>query len=152
MTPTTEFPKLLELALAEVQANTQQLVQKYQLANYAQWMLDEPNARLVFTSPGMPELALAVQVLGMSEPSKLIWCWGWAIDTLTPQLLRAATITREWGKANEIDILSRPTVDADEPECWKYAAFSTRLSGWAAMYRGQTSNGFLYLAFAEPIL
>ena len=35
MDPTTEFPKLLDLALAEIQAGTRDLVERHGLAGYA---------------------------------------------------------------------------------------------------------------------
>ena len=151
MTPTTEFPKLLDLALAEVQVNTRELVQKLQLASYAQWGLDEQNARLVFSNPGANPLAIAMQVIGSYDPKQLVWRWAWSLGTLPTNALRAANATREWGQTQEIELLTTPSASADEADCWKLTAFAARLTGWPAMYRGQTESGFLYLAFAGPL-
>jgi hypothetical protein len=149
MTPTTEFPKLMEIALAEIQSGTRELVERYALANYPGFEIDEPNARLVFVN-GPNRLALPAQMLGYHVPDRNEWQWAWSDPSLSVKVTRSARAARSWGEANEIALLARTHRGAVEDGCWRLAAFAARLSGWPALYRCPFANRYLYVAFGAP--
>jgi hypothetical protein len=150
MTPTDEFPKLLDLAMAEVQQNTRELVDRNSLAAFRQWAFDERTGRLSFQNPGVDEFVVPAQLLGFWNPADSRWQWAWSDSTLPPHAVRASAAARDWGAAHAVTLLTASTSSAEEPLAWKLAAFAARLTGWPAVYRGSSGARFQYLAFAGP--
>ena len=149
MNPTTEFPKLLELAYAEVQAGTRDLVNRYSLGDYPSFEFDEPNARLVFVD-GSRRLAVPVQLIGYHFPRESEWQWAWSDPSLSVGITRSARAARAWGEANDIALLTRTHRGAVEDGCWRLSAFAARLTHWPAVYRCPFANRYLYIAFGAP--
>ena len=149
MNPTTEFPKLLDLALAEIQASTGELIARHGLAGYAGFEIDEPDARLTFID-GPRRLGVPVQFLGYFHAGESEWQWAWSDPSLSETVTRAARAAREWGVANDIALLVRTHRGAVEEGCWKLAAFAAKLTGWPAIYRCPLANRFLFVAFGHP--
>ncbi len=149
MNPTTEFPKLLELAFAEIQAGTRELVERHRLGDYPGFEFDEPNARLVFVD-GPKRLAVPAQILGYFFPANSQWQWAWSDTSLAEGITRSAREARAWGEANDIALLTRTHRGAVEDGCWRLAAFAARLTGWPAVYRCPFANRYLYVAFGAP--
>lgn len=149
MNPATEFPKLLDLALAEIQDGTRALAGKYGLAGFAGFEIDERTARLTFVD-GARRLGVPIQLLGWHRPDAPAWQWAWSDSTLPANLTRGAAEARGWGEANQIPALTQAEFGADEPACWKLAAFAARLSGWPAVYRCPVGERFLFVAFGDP--
>ncbi len=149
MTPTSEFPKLLDIAFAEVQRYTRELVQRHALATYPQWGYDENRAFLTFTN-GVDQFVVLAQLVGYWFPDDSKWQWAWDDSTLPERVARSAVAAREWGKVNEIELLTSPTVAADETLSWKLTAYAAKLTGCPGVYRCQSGPRFLYFAFAVP--
>jgi hypothetical protein len=147
MTPTDEFPKLLDLAMAEVQQETQRVMAAYALTHYPQWGYDERNALLTFAD-GRNQVVADAQLAGFWYPADARWQWGWFDQKLPEAVSRAARAVRGWGEANGVALLTDPAPAADETLAWKLTAFTARLTGLPAVYRCQSGPRFLYLAFA----
>lgn len=149
MTPTTEFPQLLERALAEAQAGTRELVERYSLANFPAYELDLPNARLGFAD-GDKRLYVPIQVLGIHHADANEWQWAWDDAAVPDRLTRSAREALAWGRLNGIPSLLDPRVPANPDDCWRFAAFAARLTGWPALYLVPTLGRTTYLAFGIP--
>lgn len=149
MDATTEFPKLLDLAMAEIQTSTRELVERHNLAGYSGFEVDEPAGRLTFVDGGR-RLSVPVQFLGYFHADDAEWQWAWSDPSLSESITRAARAAREWGVANDIALLVRTHRGAVEEGCWKLAAFAAKLTGWPAIYRCPLANRFLFVAFGHP--
>lgn len=149
MDPTTEFPKLLDLALAEIQLGTRELVERHGLAGYAGFEIDEPTARLTFVD-GPRRLSVPVQFLGYFQADVSKWQWAWSDPSLSEGITKCARAAREWGAANDIALLTKTHRGAVEDGCWKLAAFAAKLTGWPAVYCCPLANRFLFVAFGHP--
>jgi hypothetical protein len=149
MTPTSEFPQLLELALSEIQAGTRELVERYSLANFPAYELDLRNARLGFAD-GDKRLYVPIQVLGVHHADANEWQWAWDDAAVPDRLTRSAREALAWGRANEIAQLVNPRVPANPDACWRFAAFAARLTGWTALYSVPSLGRTTFLAFGIP--
>ncbi len=148
MTPTTEFPKLLDLALAEVQQSTRELLAKHSLDQFPQWEHDATNGAIIFRTPGVDEYAVPAQLIGYHHPAQSLWQWAWDDPTVPSDFRRSAVTARNWGATQNIEVLTAPTLFADEPLAWRLTAFAARLTGCPGIYRGESGLRFLYFAFA----
>ncbi|QEL15043.1 DUF6882 domain-containing protein [Limnoglobus roseus] len=148
MTPTTEFPKLLDLALAEVQQKTRELITTHGLDKFPQWEHDAANGAIIFRTPGLDEFVVPAQLIGYHHPAQSLWQWAWDDPAVPANFVRSATAARNWGRAQDIEAVASPTTFADEALAWRLTAFAARLTGWPAIYRGQSESRFLYFAFA----
>jgi hypothetical protein len=128
-TPSSEFPKLLELALAEAKAGTQELVDQYQLAGKHSFRLEPDRGRLGFGT----------------------WRWEWADGSLPREVGLAAAHAKAFGEANEIDVLTSPASPATEADCWRFAAFAARLINWPAIYRAPLPSGLIVFVAFRPL-
>lgn len=148
LTPTTEFPKLLDLAMAEVQQSTHELFTEHGLDQFAEWQCDDVNGALIFRNPGVDQLAVPYQLIGSHHPAESLWRWAWDDYTVNANYTRSAITARNWGLAQGIDLLTAPTTFADATLAWKLTAFAARLTGCPGIYRGQVGNRILHFAFA----
>lgn len=148
MTPTTEFPKLLDIALAEVLPMTRALVAKHGLDKFAEWHCDDVNGALIFRNPGVDEFAVPYQLIGTHHPAESLWRWAWDDAAVNAHFVRSAEKVRDWGQAQSIELLTAPTTFADETLAWKLTAFAARLTGLPGIYRGQSGPRVLHFAFA----
>ena len=142
-TPADEFPTLLDLALAEVQAGTRRLMDEHRLAEQPGWALDEEHGELSFGGGRR----FVAQVAGLFVPAAGVWKWAWAEPSFPPAMVRAAANARGWGQANGVPALTTPTGAATEDVCWKLAAFAARLVGLPAVYRGAMPDATFFIAF-----
>jgi hypothetical protein len=149
MTPTTEFPQMLERALAEAQAGTRDLVERFSLATFPAYELDLPNARLGFAD-GDQRFAVPIQVLGRYHADASEWHWAWSDPALPDGITRSAREARAWGRVNDIAQLVNPVVAAVPDGCWRLAAFAARLTGWQALYCVPSGDRSIFLAFGAP--
>lgn len=149
MTPTSEFPKLLDLALQDVQSETRTIVDRYALSSYPSWGYDESKAFLTFTN-GVDQFTVLAQLVGFWNPDDSTWHWAWDDATLHERVTRSARSAREWGKVNEIELLTTAKIPADETLAWKLTAFAAKLTGCPGVYRCRSGTSFLHFAFAVP--
>ena len=145
-TPTEEFPKLLDLALAEAKEGTQELVDKYQLASKPNFRIEPDRGRLAFG-----DIEFEMQVVGALDAAKGMWRWEWADGSLPREVGVASAHAKAFGEANEIDVLTAPSSPATEAECWRYAAFAARLIDWPAIYRAPLPSGLVLFVAFRPI-
>lgn len=145
-TPSSEFPKLLELALAEAKAGTQELVDQYQLAGKHSFRLEPDRGRL-----GFGDVEFELQVVGALDSAKGTWRWEWADGSLPKEVGVAAAHAKAFGEANEIDVLTSPASPATEAECWRYTAFAARLINWPAIYRAPLPSGLIVFVAFRPL-
>ncbi len=149
MTPTSEFPQLLDLAMAEAQRETREIMEQHALDTYPNWHYDESKAFLTFAKNDDQFVVLA-QLVGFWSPTESIWEWSWNDASLPERITRSAIAARGWGQTNEIELLTNPTTTADESLCWKLTAFAAKLTGCPGVYRCQSQSRILYFAFALP--
>ena len=151
MTPTTavtEFPKLLDLALAEAQEGTRELVSKYQLDQIANVRLNLALGSLIFGD----EASFDVQVVGSFDAASGFWRWAWGDPNVPRSLGLAAAHAKAFGKANEIVALTNSPNVATEADGWRWTAFAARLIEWPAIYRLPLDTGpLLFLAFRPTV-
>jgi hypothetical protein len=145
-TPTEEFPKLLDLALAEAKDGTQELVEKYQLTGRHSFRLEPDRGRL-----GFGDIEFELQVVGALDTAKGMWRWEWADGSLPREVGLAAAHAKAFGEANEIEVLTSPASPATEADCWRYAAFAARLIDWPAIYRAPLPSGLIVFVAFRPI-
>ena len=146
MNPTaaSEFPKLLDLALAEVQAGTKELISKYQLESFDKVRLDLAYGQLIFGD----DLRFDIQVVGSFDAVSGVWRWGWSDPNVSRSIGLAAAHAKGFGKANEIVALTNSLNIATEEDSWRWTAFAARLIDWPAIYRLPLDTGpLLFLAF-----
>jgi hypothetical protein len=151
MTSSDEFPKLLDIALAEATELTAKTVKEHSLDQLAGWSLDEKAGRLLFADTKQRYAMMAAQAIGLYEPNSRQWRWAWSEASFPTHILQAAQHARSWGTANDVSLLSQPTATIDEAMAWKLAAFTARLVGWPGIYRGDGGPSLIYLAFAPTL-
>jgi hypothetical protein len=150
MTPASEFPKLLDLALVECQTVTRELLAKHELATYASWSLDVENARMLFQHASGKTFGASIQIIGTLTGTT--WEWAWASLEWPSRLTQIAAEARGWGATNSVSLLTEARMNIDEVMAWKLTAFSARHYGWSAIYRGQSQdNRFVFLTFQVPL-
>ena len=146
-TPSSEFPKLLDLAAAEAQAGTQELIEKFKLHEFNTVSLDLHVGRLNFS----PEVRFDVQIIGSFDPKSAYWLWAWADRAIPNSLIRAAEHAHGFGKANEIQPLTTDRIKSSDVECWLWTAFATRLVKWPGMYRMPIDSGHIVYMSIKPV-
>jgi hypothetical protein len=87
------FDALVQTALAELTAKQSLFAEK--IAPFARWDIDLASGKLRFSNgPGHP-LAFSVTVVGTFLPDEENWAWGWANDSLPPDVVaRSARLRR----------------------------------------------------------
>lgn len=150
MTPTTEFPQLLDRALAEVQQSTRELVAAHGFDRFSHWEYADADGVLIFRNPGVDEFLVPAQLVGYHHPAQSLWQWAWDDSRVPVAFARTATAARHWGNAQGVDALTKPATFADEHLAWRLTAFAAKLTGYPGIYRGESGPRFLYLAFAVP--
>lgn len=142
-TPTSELPKLLDLAMAEMQASTAELVDQYFLQDAAEYRLDWNAGTLTFG-----DAVFDVQLVGGFDSQVGHWRWSWADPNLPRTVTLAAAHAHAFGKANDITSLTTATIPATENDCWKWAAFAGMLLKWPGIYRIPLQTGnIIFVAF-----
>ena len=144
-TPTSELPKLLNLAYAEARASTRDLMARYRLNEYADFNLDANAGTLTFGT-----MVFDVQFVGAFESHTKQWRWAWAEDFIHSSVNIAAIHAQEFGKANDIESLTTRVSPATEEECWKWTAFAARLAKWPGIYRVPLPNGMIVFVAFRP--
>jgi hypothetical protein len=147
-TAADELPKLLDLALAEVQAGTRELVERHNLTSAPGYHLDPAIGSLSFGKD-----TFDAQFVGAFDPASKQWRWAWADPAIPKHLLLPANHAKAFGETNGLSELTTATIPADETTAWRWAALAARLADWPGIYACPLPTGVtVFVAFRPQIV
>lgn len=104
---------------------------------------------LTFSEEGVPKVIASIQVIGTTSISGGTWMWGWANESLPPNVTKAVVKVRAFGEAENITELTKAELPDDEHLGWEMTAIAAKLLGAKGAYRCPDENGFTYVVYCS---
>lgn len=149
-----QFEEFLSLAMTELRAKQEQLETEYGFGSYARWHFDQRSQKLeLFDSADVKVVEADVVDIGSYAANSDSWKWGWANESVLPELRRKAERLKELKDVTGVDLFASESAFAveGEPMAWELAAFSVQHLGALGVYRAPSSSKplFTFLAITE---
>jgi len=136
-------------AVHELMRLNQLCAQEFHISSWPRWDYDLKHGTLTFSENGVPKVLASIQVIGTTSVADGTWMWGWANDSLPPNVTKAVARVREFGQARNITELTEATLPDDEHLGWGMTAVAAKLLGAKGAYRCPGEHGFVYVAYSS---
>jgi hypothetical protein len=123
--------------------------EEFRIGSWQRWDYDLERATLTFSENGVPKVLASIQVIGTTSVSGGTWMWGWANESLPPNVTKAVAKVREFGQAENIAKLTEAELRDDEYLGWEMTAVAAKLLGAKGAYRCPDENGFVYVVYSS---
>lgn len=145
-----EFEEFLGVALDELAAKQQQLMESYELGSYASFWFDQEQGSLDFRDAGgATQLRATVIPVGSWSPGSDTWMWAWANESLLPPLREQSKPLQELACVTGLDVFENRGGSADEKMAWELTAMAVRHLKARGAYRAPGQSSHLYLAITS---
>jgi hypothetical protein len=76
--------------------------QQFHISFWARWDYEFERGTLTFSQDGVPKVLASIHVIGTTSVSGGTWMWGWANESLPPNVAKAVARVRAFGEAEDI--------------------------------------------------
>jgi uncharacterized protein DUF6882 len=76
--------------------------EEFRISTWPRWDYDFERGTLIFSQDGVPRVLATIQVIGTTSISGETWMWGWANESLPPNVRKAAAKVRAFGEVENI--------------------------------------------------
>lgn len=122
---------------------------EFHISSWPRWDYDLEPGTLTFSENGVAKVLATIQVVGTTSVSGGTWMWGWANESLPPNVKKEVARVREFGQAENIPELTKAVLPDDEYIGWGMTAVAAKLLGVRGAYRCPGSNGFVYVVYSS---
>ena len=123
-----EFEEYAHTAVHDAMELNEHCKDQWGLGTWASWDYDLDEATLTFSDPdGRAPLELNIQVVGTTSNETGTWLWGWGNEHLPAVSTDALQAVREFGRKEELHLLTTAKLPDDEFLGWKLTAIAARL-------------------------
>src|SRR5882762_3034047 len=109
-----QFSKFRHKAVHELTDLNGLCEKEYRISSWPKWEYDLDRGTLAFTQDGVPKVLASIQVIGTTSVSGGTWMWGWANESLPPNVTKQLAKVREFGQAENIAELAEAEMPDDE--------------------------------------
>jgi hypothetical protein len=141
----------VEKAMLALQAVTAAHDAAWRLGRAA-WSVDQGEGTIQFTPPNGMVATAPVQIIGTYNTQDGTWLWGWDNPSVAEPLATHAKAVEAYGRLHGFDILTSPSVQCPEEQCWELTALAYMLNGAQAAYRGPAGHTRVFFTFGEVTL
>ena len=143
----TQFSKFQHEAVHELMSLNEACEKEFHIGSWSRWDYDLERQTLTFSQEGLPRVEASIQVVGTTSISGGTWLWGWANDSLPPNVISAIEKVRAFGDAEDLTELTKADLPDDEYLGWEMTAIAAKLLGAKGAYRCPDDNGFVYVIY-----
>lgn len=144
-----QFAEFRHQAVHELMRLNELCKDEFQISAWPRWDYDLDRGTLTFSANGVPKVSASIQVIGTNSVSGGTWMWGWANESLPPNVTSEVVKVREFGLAENIPELTKAELPDDEYVGWAMTAVAAKLLGAKGAYRSPGDNGFVYVVYSS---
>jgi len=123
--------------------------QEFRISSWPRWDYGFDRGTLTFSQDGVPKVRASIQVIGTTSISGKTWMWGWANESLPPNVTKTVARVRAFGAAENIAELKEEELPDDKYLGWGLTAVAAKVLGAKGAYRCPGKNGFVYVAYSS---
>src|SRR5689334_9911215 len=109
-----QFSEFRHDAVHELMRLNELCEEEFHIGSWQGWDYDLERGTLTFSENGVPKVLASIQVYGTTSVSGGTWMWGWANESLPPNVTKAVAKVREFGQAGNIAELKEAELPDDE--------------------------------------
>jgi hypothetical protein len=136
-------------AVHELMRLNEQCEQEFHISSWPRWDYEFERGTLTFSQDGVPKVFASIHVIGTTSISGATWMWGWANESLPPNVAKAVARVRAFGEAESIAELKEAELPDDEYLGWGMTAVAAKVLGAKGGYRCPGENGFVYVVYSS---
>lgn len=124
-----EFDRFVAVAVSELSEKQTRLTAQYRLGEYARWHFDQEKEQLdFFDSQGRKAVQADVIDIGSYASSSNTWKWGWANESVLPNLRKRAEPLKALAALTGMSLFAQQGTVSVESEsmAWELAAMSAK--------------------------
>lgn len=146
-----EFDAFLETCHAEFRQKQQDLANRFGLGTWASWNYDQTTNKLTFhDATGATRVEALATFLGSFSPDAGTWIWGWANNSLLPQVRERSTALQGLAEVTGIKTFrEKGGMRVDESRAWEMAAMSVHQLRALGCYNGPGERSSVFLSIDE---
>jgi hypothetical protein len=123
--------------------------QEFHISSWPRWDYEFERGTLTFSQDGVPKVLASIHVIGTTSISGGTWMWGWANESLPPNVAKAVARVRVFGETENIAELKEAELSDDEYLGWGMTAVAAKVLGAKGAYRCPGENGFVYVVYSS---
>jgi hypothetical protein len=143
-----QFSEFRHDAVYELMRLNKLCEEEFHIGSWPRWDHDLERGTVTFSENG-PKVLASIQAIGTTSISGGTWMWGWANESLPPNVTKAVVKVCEFGQAENIAELTEAELPDDEYLGWEMTAVAAKLLGAKGAYRCPSENGFVYVAYSS---
>jgi hypothetical protein len=144
-----QFSEFRHEAVHELMRLNELCKQEFRISSWPRWDYDFKRGTLTFSQDGVPKVRASIQVIGTTSISGGTWMWGWANESLPPNVTKEVAKVRAFGETENIAELKEQELPDDEHLGWELTAVAAKVLGAIGAYRCPDENGFVYLVYSS---
>jgi hypothetical protein len=109
-----QFSEFRHAAVHELMRLNDACEQEFHINSCPHWDYDLERGNLTFSESGVPKVRASIQVIGTTSFSGGTWLWGWANESLPPNVTKAVAKVREFRQAGNIAELTEGVLPDDQ--------------------------------------
>jgi len=145
----TELKEFIDNCYAELQEKQSNLLTKYNLSGYSEYLYDPARDVVTFYSDDLPTIAFHTVFAGSYLTDDGVWLWAWANEMLPETVREASGSLVELGVLTGIPVFSQESFEANQAMTVELSAMVVRATGGIGLYRVPNKNVLNFLVLVD---
>lgn len=146
----TEWDELVSLAQSYTNDCQERLTSEFSLLEWERYDYDQEDASLVFSSAGVPRVAMKIQIVGSWSARTNTWLWSWSDESILPGAAEYVHLLEQFGEEYDFERLKTPHWPAEQADGWEMACIACLLLQGEGVYRSPDDDGALFMVVSRP--
>jgi hypothetical protein len=150
---TSEFEILRKKAYNYLIEQQKIIEDAYGIHKFEDWFYDQESGILTFSNAETKDKILEINYEEVGSISKIseTWLWSWANPNIEPKVKTDIELVKNYGKENNLELLTKSKWIADEYDAWEMTAISAYLMKAKGAYRFPLENTLSFVIYKEII-